>query len=255
MKVRNSSKAALALGVSILLGAAPGSVPADVGGGKGYPATPWRMSGPRDAQEIEKAKAIAAQYQTLSMTPEAPAREGADVLRLRRVSLRVEPQRADDGVGYALVGKSASGETVSLSFSEIESFVVTSRKAATLSLLVTVWPDISPQQLLARQPTYQQLVAGYRRTVALEVSMRSADGRALVFAEKDEFGATLPLEKLAAGMPGTFYGEHPHMAHPLRFWWAIPSVSKDPEYPYRMIPAASRGNEPLSGVAMTLADR
>jgi hypothetical protein len=255
MKVRNSSKAALTLGVSILLCVAPVPLPADVGGGKGYPATPWRMSAPRSVQDIEKAKAVAAQYQTLSMTTAAPSGDDSDVLRLRRVSLRVEPPRADDGVGYALVGKSASGETVSLLFSEIESFVVTSRKAATLSLSVTVWPDISPQQLLDRQPTYQQLVAGYRRTVALEVSMRSADGRPLVFAEKGEFGATLPLEKLTAGTPGNFYGEHPHMTHPLRFWWAIPSVSKDPEYPYRMIPAASRGNEPLAAVVVKLADR
>ena len=255
MKAGNSSKAALALGVSILLCLAPGSVPADVGGGKGYPATPWRMAGPRNVQEIEKAKAVAAQYQTLSMSPDTASGDGSDVLRLRRVSLRVEQPRADDGVGYALVGKSASGETVTLSFSEIESFVVTSRKAATLILSVTVWPDISPQQLLDRQPTYQQLSAGYRRTVALEVSTRSADGRPLVFAEKGEFGATLPLEKLAAGTPGNFYEEHPHMTHPLRFWWAIPSVSNDPEYPYRMIPAASRGEAPPAPVVVKLADR
>jgi len=102
MKVGNSSKAALALGVSILLCVAPGSVPADVGGGKGYPATPWRMAGPRNVQEIEKAKAVAAQYQTLSMTSDTASGDGSDVLRLRRVTLRVEQPRGGAGIipGY-----------------------------------------------------------------------------------------------------------------------------------------------------------
>jgi hypothetical protein len=234
MRVPSLGNAARAAAVSVLLSAALGSVSADVGGGKGYPATPWRRSVPKSVQDIEKAKAVAAEYQSLSIPGELVDKTRNDLFHLNRVSLRAEEPREGDTVGYALVGKSGSGETVSLSFSQIESFVVTARKDKTIMVSVAVWPDISPKELIEKQPTYKQLTADYRRTVILEMSLRSADGRPLVFA--GEYGPTLPLEKLTVGIKGNFYGEPPYMVHPLRFWWAIPSVANDADYPYRIIP-------------------
>ncbi len=236
MRVPSFSNAASAIAVSVLLCAAIGSVMADVGGGKGHPATPWRISGPKNVQDIDKAKEVAAQYQTLSVPGELFDRNSKELVHLRRVSLRAQEAREGDKAGYALVGKSGSGRTVSLSFSQIKSFVVTSRKDGAITVSVTVWPDISPRELLDKQPTYKQLAADYKRTVILQMSLRTPDGRPVVFAEEGEFGRVLPLEKLRKGTKVDFYGEHPHMVHPLRFWWAIPSVANDKDYPYRMIP-------------------
>jgi len=222
--------------MTVLLFAVFGTASADVGGGKGYPATPWRYSAPKSVQEIEKAKIVAAEYQTLSIPGKLVDKTRDDVFHLNRVSLRLDKPRKGDAVRYALVGKSGSGKIVSLSFSQLKSFTVTARKDKAIMVSVVVWPDISPKDLLKKRPTYKQLMAGYRRTIILEINLRSADGRPLVFA--GEYGSTLPLENLTLGVKGDFYGEHPHMVHPLRFWWAIPSVANDENYPYRMIPAA-----------------
>jgi hypothetical protein len=233
VRAQNSGKLACATGLLILL-CALGSGSADVGGGKGYPATPWRLSAPKSVEDLEKAKSVAAEYQTLSL-PREPGSK--DLVHLRLVSLRPEKPREGDKPGYTLVGKSESGKTVSLSFSQIESFIVTAKRPKAIVLSVTVWPDISSKDLFEKQPTYKQLVEGYRRTVVLEVNLRSADGRPLGFAAKSVFEAALPLETLSVGTKGDFYGD-PHIVHPLQFWWAIPSVAKDPDYPYRLIPAA-----------------
>ena len=234
----NSARVA---GVSVLLCTALGSKSADVGGGKGYPATPWRHSAPKSIQDIEKAKAVSAKYQTLSVPGKLVDKSKNDLLHLDRVSLRVDDPRKGDIVGYALVGKSASGKTISLSFSQLKSFIVTARTDKTITVSAAVWPNISPKELFEKQPTYKQLTAGYMRTVNVEMSLRSADRRPLVFADK--YGLTLPLEKLTVGTKGDFYGEHPNTFHPLRFWWAIPSVTNDDNYPYRIIPLATRGNK------------
>lgn len=233
MRAQSSGNAAYAAGLLILL-CALGSGSADVGGGKGYPATPWRLSAPKSAEDLEKAKSVAAAYQTLSLPKESGSK---DFARLRLVSLRPEKPREGDTPGYVLEGKSDSSKTVSLSFSQIESFVVAAKTPKTITLSVTVWPDISAKELLEKQPTYQQLMSGYRRTVMLEVNLRSADGRPLAFAAKSEFEPAWPLETFSVGTKGDFYGD-PHIVHPLQFWWAIPSVAKDPAYPYRLFPAA-----------------
>jgi hypothetical protein len=219
--------------VSVLLCTALGSTYADVGGGRDIPSSPWNSSAPKSIQDIEKAKAVSEKYQTLSVPAKLVDKSNNDLLHLINVSLRVEDLRKGDIVGYALVGKSASGKTISLSFSQLKSFIVTARTNKTITVSAAVWPDISPKELFKKQPTYNQLTAGYMRTVNVEMSLRSA-GRPLVFA--GEYGLTLPLEKLTVGTKGDFYGNMEEMGNPLQFWWAIPSVINDPDYPYRIVP-------------------
>lgn len=209
---------------------------ADIGGGKGYPATPWRKEGPKSTLELDKAKALAETYQTLSISSESGDEERRPgSITFERVSLVPSPIHEGDIRVYKFTGKISSGETAAISFSQIESFAVISKDDKTITLSVTVWPDISVEELLQKQPTYKELYAGYRREVVLTLELKSADGRVRVFAG-DWGDNTLPLGRLQVGEKASFYGGHPHIAHPLRFWWAIPSVANDEDYPFRMIP-------------------
>lgn len=220
---------------SIFLFAAVQLAAADVGGGKGYPATPWRIEGPKSVQELEKAKTLAATYQTLSVSSESGDEERKpESITFEQVSLVPSPFHDGDVRVYELTGKNSMGETFALAFSQLESFAVLSKDDETITLSVTVWPDISVEELLQKQPTYKELYAGYRRVVVLTLELKSADGRIRVFAG-DWGDNTLPLGKLQVGAKADFYGGHPHI-HPLRFWWAIPSVANDEDYPFRMIP-------------------
>ncbi|MBU0909799.1 MAG: hypothetical protein KKA54_09965 [Proteobacteria bacterium] len=225
-----------ALSLYIMLFVAVQLAVADVGGGKGYPATPWRKEGPKSILELEEAKNLAATYQTLSVAPEPGDEERKpESIDFERVSLVPSPFHEGDVRLYVLTGKTRSGETVAISFSQMESFSVISKNDRTITLSVTVWPDISSEELLREQPTYKELYAGYRRDVVLNVDLEFADGRVQVL-EGEWQDNTLPLGRLQVGSKAGFYGGHPHMAHPLRFWWAIPSVANDEDYPFRMIP-------------------
>jgi hypothetical protein len=209
---------------------------ADVSGGKGYPATPWRKEGPQSVLDLEKAKMMADTYQTLSIFPQtANGGKKDEALHIERLRLAPTPFREGDTAVYELAGTTGSGGTIAISFSQIEGFTVRSKNNKTITLSVTVWPDITPKELLQKQPTYKQLYMDYRRDVILVLNLESADGREQAF--NGGWGdITLPLAKLEAGTKAGFYEEHPHMMHPLRFWWAIPSVANDKDYPYRVIP-------------------
>ena len=250
MRVPSLNKAACPAGVIILCCVMLGSASADVGGGKGIPSTPYGRSGAENVQDVEKAKAAAAEYQTLEYPGEFTADDTwRGTVKADRVSLRgAEELREGDTVGYALVGKSGSGETLSLSFSEIESFTVTARNKKTITLSVTVWPDIAPEELWRKQPSYKQLKAGYRRNVALEMGIRSADGRPLALGDSRPKHGPPPLlmEKLNVGTKIDFLG-HGYTNYGQRYWWAIPSVADDADYPYRYR-LMSRENKDASSV-------
>ena len=239
MKVRSFSKFLFISALGVMLFSAFGSAVADVGGGKTYPATPWRREGPKSASDIEEAKTIAATYQALSIPANLVKEEWKDrndPYDIWRVALVATPRRDGDTPLYSLAGKSSSGEDVTVSFSEIESFSVLSRDDDTVTLSVTIWPDITAEELLEKQPTYKQLSEGYRRNLVLTMGLKSSDGRPLAFA--GEWGNSVQLEKLVVGTKGDFYAGDPRMVHPLRFWWAIPSVAEDKDYPFRLAPMA-----------------
>jgi hypothetical protein len=237
MKVRifNSFLFISALGVMIF--SAFGSAIADTGGGRNYPATPWRREAPNSASDINVAKALAATYQTLSISARLVKEEWKDrndLYDIWRVALVATPHRDGDKPLYRFAGKSCTREEVTISFSEIESFSVLSMDDETVTLSVTIWPDITAEELLEKQPTYKQLREGYRRDLVLTMGLKSSDGRPLAFA--GEWDNAVQLEKIVAGTKGDFYAKHSRGVHPLRFWWAIPSVAEDKDYPFRLAP-------------------
>ena len=238
MKVRSFNSFLSISTLGVMLFSAFWSAFADTGGGRGYPATPWRKEAPKCASDIEEAKALAAAYQTLSV----PARllkeewkDRNDLYDIWRVALVATPRGDGDIPLYGLAGKSGTGKEVTISFSEIESFSVLSRDDETVTISVTIWPDITAEELLEKQPTYKQLREGYRRDIVLKMGLKSSDGRLLAFA--GEWDNAVQLEKLVVGTKSDFYAKHPYGVHPLRFWWAIPSVAEDKDYPFRLAPS------------------
>src|SRR5262245_18884709 len=128
MRRRGFSETAL-LATAVLCAAL--AARADVGGGKGLPATPWPVAPPKDAEEVEKARVEAAKHQTLSVPAHLLSAERTGLAHLQGVALGVEDEEDEEDEGarsYALVGKGPSGETTTLSFAQIESFLVKSRK-------------------------------------------------------------------------------------------------------------------------------
>lgn len=243
MRVRSFSDLIGIAAIWVILSCTLGAAVADTGGGKGYPATPWRTETPESVVDIEKAKAVAATYQTISVPAKLVNekwKDGNNLIHVERVALIAQQRRDSDTPLYELVGKTSAGADVSLSFSQIESFSVTSKDDQTLTISVTVWPDISAEELLTTQPTYKQLRAGYRHNVILIMRLKSSDGRPVAFANKL---TAIPLENFVVGTKGDFYAEHPHRAHPRRFWWAIPSVTEDKDYPFRVVPLAVQESE------------
>lgn len=236
MRAHNFDKALCMAALSLFLCAGAGSAVANTGGGKGYPATPWRLEAPKDIKDIEKAKKTAAQYQTLTIPSsivDKKAETGTDLVNLRRAALVAVPGRESDVPSYELSGSSL-GRAVKVSFSQIESFSVKSKNDKTLTVSVIVWPDISAKDLLEWKGTYKQLREGYRREIVLEIGLKEpiSGGRPLAFKN----GWTIPLADLVVGTKVDFYGETPTLVHPLRFWWAVPSVATDDEYPFRIVP-------------------
>ncbi len=206
-----------------------GMTGAAVGEGREPPASPWRAA-PRDVVAIEAAKQAARRCQTLTLAGKLADDPDNDLVRIRDVGITPQVKKAGDLPAYEFAGRK-----VSVSFANVEHFVVKAKSDTTITLTVTVWPDISPEDLLEKQPTWKELKKGFRRDVDIEIPIETSDGRALEFAGA---GPGLAIEKLPEGAKGDFYGGSPRQVDPRRFWWAIPSVTKDPAYPFRAPPGA-----------------
>ncbi len=218
----------------VVLGALSG-VSADVGGGRGHPATPWRIAGPQDAGELEAAKKEAEQCQTLTLTGALVEAPDEEFVQIHDVAISPQVKKVGDVPSHEFAGKNAAGKSVTVSFASIERFVVKAKADTTITLTVTVWPDITPKDLLRKQPTWKQLEGGFRSTVDIVIPIETRDGRALEFAGS---GPGIAIEQLPEGTKVEFHGGNPRRVNPRSFWWAIPSVTKDPDYPFRMMPAA-----------------
>jgi hypothetical protein len=218
-----------------VLAALVGVTAADVGGGRGHPATPWRIAGPQNVAELEAAKKEAAECQTLTLAGALVGEPDRDFVQIHDVAISPQVVRDGDVPAHEFAGRDAAGQKIAVSFSDVERFVVKAKTDTTITLRLTVWPDLSPKDLIDKQPTWTELKGGFRRDIDIEIPVETREGRALEFAGG---GPSVAIERLPAGAKADFYGGNPRMVNPRRFWWAIPSVTKDAEYPYRMVPAA-----------------
>ena len=99
-------------------------------------------------------------------------------------------------------------------------------RSATAVMEVSIFPDITPAELLRTNPTYSNLP---KRTLTLSVALVREDGAELSFGNRVYADGTRAprFEDLAEGRSIKAYSEG------FGFWWAIPSVISDPNFPYR----------------------
>ena len=226
---------ALALG-ALLLSAS--ELRADVGGGR--PSTPYHLQ-PTE-KDVRDAKTHAAQRQCVCFSPPVGPLQTLRAVRVVGLTsgqvAQLKAHRLDDGLleraVFELKGTDTTGAPTAVSLSEVESFSVAKATAQRLWLDIVKWPDISAAQLLKEEPGYTALLAGHRTkvTLVLDLAWPEATRPVLLDALGTEGAA---FWELPPGTQVQFYCGDPKNVDPYRFWWAIPSVVRDPAYPYRTV--------------------
>ncbi|MEK6410420.1 MAG: hypothetical protein AABN34_26150 [Acidobacteriota bacterium] len=146
-------------------------------------------------------------------------------------------------MSYQLKGM-MNGRSRVVDFSEIQELAIvktetTSSKVRVLFKVIT-FPNVSAEQLVNERPTYSELKQKYSRTLELWVDVKMKASGDFCFVGKHV--APRPLEdfKNVAVIHFEYSGLSKDDRHSGMWkgggegvWWAIPSVIRDPKYPYR----------------------
>lgn len=138
-----------------------------------------------------------------------------------------------------LTGIDSSGKKRQIDMAVLSQLKVVSIDSAhgTLSVEVELFPDITPDDLIKKQPTYRQLWPEYRKTLELRIETTDSKGRTLALIDAKNPGnpglalASLPGDTVVIVLPHTPTTRD--RVDRASLWWAIPSVMDDPDYPYR----------------------
>jgi hypothetical protein len=166
-------------------------------------------------------------------------RDAPDAHKVRVTYARGETfENLDTGFVGRVEGEGADRR---IDFSVVRDVTLAGRDGATATLKLTLFPDISSEDLLSKKPTYRDLKKAYTRTVNMRVALRSPRGGDLAFVGESHrwASATDPaghkafalFKDLPVGQ--TIELETQPWSHP--WWWAIRSVAGDPAYPHRII--------------------
>ncbi|MEK6289172.1 MAG: hypothetical protein AABO57_25955 [Acidobacteriota bacterium] len=143
--------------------------------------------------------------------------------------------------GYQLKGV-MNGRSRVVDFSEIQelSIVKTETTSSKVRVLIKViaFPNVSAEQLVNERPTYSELKQKYSRTLELWVDVKTKASGDFCFVGKQV--APRPLEDFKNAVQFEYSGLSKDDSHSGMWkgggegiWWAIPSVIRDPNYPYR----------------------
>ena len=240
------SKSALVLFALLISFAAAMSVRGVLANGPGVPISPYPRHKALSQEDVIQSKDMASRMR--------PVRDiglsGEDAHKLgqwQAVGLMyVEGQTARGEPLFLFSGTTDSGNQVSIDFSEIESFRVVKIKKPLFGkdrALVEIlrFPFISPQDLLARKPSYSELRQNYTDTVRLWIALEGKGGDELCFVGRNVLSGS-----------GTSNGDYEvitrvrdiekvdlYQGLPRRetLWWAISSVIADELYPHRVFMA------------------
>lgn len=137
---------------------------------------------------------------------------------------------------YQLRGKKEN-EWIGIDLSDIESISFLQQARGQVLLKVTMFPYISPDELLRMQPDYSSLRSRYTKEVSLWVLLDNNREGELALIGKSSSDAVNIIAKLRDIKLNTVltleYGRGQSYFRSRPIWWAIPSVVQDPAYPFR----------------------
>lgn len=200
-----------------------------VGGGSGSPITPYARDQQPEVKTIRSFKEQASKKRVIFKI-------GTEYLFIKYVGLAyVKNEEVKGDVRYAFCGFDKKGGKIEVDFSEVKDFTLLEKDGDFLVTEVTIFPAISPEELVSKQPSYQELEGNYTKSVKIRISPRDENGNILqilkIINEKKP-QIILPIEKIEFGQKVSF--EWDLSGDRRSFWWAIPSVIDDPLYPYRL---------------------
>ena len=205
-----------------------GAAAADVGAGTGKPITPYR-----EGEVLTEQRVLAVQKEAngrMSVHGVRLAGKNATKSAERICLARARGREIDGKCEFAFSGIDEQGKKRTIGLSNVESFRVVDVVNKFFGedqvvVEVTEFPAITPAELLKSQPTYTALAANYSRKTKLTLGDVSLVGTDLFGDEKPH--VIVALRDLERNADVTL------VPHDNLIWWAIPSVTSVPAYPYR----------------------
>lgn len=214
---------------------------ADVGGGSGKPVTPYSPNENLTVELIESVRnesSKARQISTLEL------HDGTTFIGRGPVALMyVKDGRPNADALFQFRGRSDNESDSSVDFSDVQKVWVDKLEdgilsSKTVTFILNVLPTIKPADLLAKKPTYQQLVDDYTTTVSIRMPLQMS-GKELCFvtgtpSKGYKLLASVRTLKLKREIDLTYDKIQLNGKSIPSIWWAIPSVTADPAYPNRI---------------------
>lgn len=240
------SKSALILFVLSILCAAAMSAGGVLANGSGVPISPYPRHNEASEEDIIQAKDIASRMHAvrdIELKGEAAHKLG----QWQEVGLMyVKGQTARGEPFFLFSGTTESGNEVGIDFSEIESFRVVEIKKRLFGkdrarVEILRFPNISPQDLLARKPSYSELRQNYTDTVSVWIHLGGEGGGKLCFVGRnvlsDSGSSNGGYEVIARIRDIEKVDLYQGLPRREALWWAISSVITDEHYPHRVFMA------------------
>jgi len=207
------------------------------GNGPGDTITPYKDGIANTPQEIEKVRVQSSSRRVISevRTKESKVPKFGDRIGFAYLSgdrINGEPQ-------FDLRGTTESGEDITIPLSDVKSFTILKVKNHWFArdeafLEVTIFPSLSPAELLQSQPSYSQLTESYSKQIRMWVFLENKDKGELCMVGKkwdDKYEALFAIRDLELNVPVVL--DWPKILK-APIWWAIKSVIEDDKYPYRV---------------------
>ena len=227
----------LKVGVLVVLASAFVSVGrSDIGGGSGKPLSPYShfRADEITANLVQEKKTAASSKKAILSLPIAHGDIRPGMISQLGLAY-VYAGKIEGKVLYEFQGVTEDAEELSVPFSEISSFEIMGTEDGKLVVELKRFPAIEPEELIKRQPTYLQLRKEFTKLVLLRIAPSKPSGSVLMLVGSKEGRKAEPITPLDSIAPGRTIVFYEPLFDGEAYWWAIPSVTKDPAYPYRVI--------------------
>ena len=214
--------------------------------GSGVPISPYPRHKEISQEDVIKAKDMASRMRTVRDI-ELRGEDAHKLGQWQAVGLMfVEGQTARGEPLFLFSGTTESGDEASIDFSEIESFRVVKIKKPLFGkdralLEILRFPTISPQDLVARKPSYSELRQNYADTVSVWIHLEGEGGGKLCFVGQNMLPDSGPsnggYEVITRVLDIVKVDLYQGLPRREALWWAISSVTNDELYPHRIFMA------------------